>query len=96
MYALSVGGSWVFMRQVFRGTQAINMSDASYRYISQESKYRDGGGYTTDIMYDATNDSVDSLPTPSESYLEQRGPVAISGTLLFIVEPYCVTAIEHY
>ena len=96
MYGLSMGGSLLFMRQRFRGTQSINITNASYRYIQQESRYKDGGDYTSDVYYDGTNDSVDTLPSiPADAY-GGRDPVVISGTQLFLNEAYCVTAIEHY
>lgn len=96
MYGLSIGGNYMFMRQRFRGTQGINMADSTSRYISQESRYRDGGNYTSDIIYDSTNDSVEDAPGTPEPDMSGRCPATVSGTLLLISEPYCITAIEHY
>ena len=99
LYALSVGGNYLWLRQNCRGTQVINLNTSQHVLAQVTTRYNDGGQFQhAHICYRNTNqhNAYTSLP-----YLipEQRtaGRVApsIAGNLGFITEEFAVVAIEH-
>lgn len=94
MYALSLAGNRLFLRQRFRGTQMIDLTNSNGYYVSQQIRYRDGGGFDSHVYYDGTNDTTYSVPSTPERDASGRCPVVISGRYLFITEPYALVVLE--
>jgi outer membrane protein assembly factor BamB len=93
LYAMSVAGNYLFLRQNFRGTQAINLTNSSGPKVQVQVRVRDGGDFSHyDISYvDATSD----LPgTPARSAHGRMAP-SFSGSIGYFTESYCITAFEH-
>lgn len=105
LYALSVGGDYLWLRQAFRGTQNIRLSDSRHHHVSARVRREDGGTFGADIVYFNAPEQQTAAPgsnvdgqTPvvvSQSNLEGRTAVVISGNRVYIAERFCVTAIEH-
>jgi putative pyrroloquinoline-quinone binding quinoprotein len=91
LFALSVGGSYLYLRQEFRGTKMIDLQQSSYRLIQAAVRSRDGGTWPADVVYRDTG----GLPQPSQPPLAGRASVVVSGDRLLFAEPYCVTCVEH-
>lgn len=93
LYALSISGSQIWMRQNFRGTQMINLSNANHTYVQVEAQIRDGGNFTSsDISYVA-NES--SLPVTSQTRWQGRIAPSFAGGYIFLVEAYGIVCIER-
>ncbi len=103
LYALTVGGDYVFLRQTFRGTTCIHLKTSRMTPISAMYRRRDGGGWLSAVNYAAGwakgnprnwPDSVRRVPkTPS--WIKGRSAPAIAGGMLLLTEPFAVTCIEH-
>jgi len=91
LYAMSVGGTFLWLRQNFRGTQVINLADSTTRGVSAEVRVRDGGNFLFDVVY------KDQMPTigVSQNAMQGRAAPVISGSRVVIAETFGVTAIEH-
>ncbi len=93
LYALSISGNQIWMRQNFRGTQMINLSNANHVYVQVEAQVRDGGNFTgSDISY-----VVDEANLPQNPQTHWQGRIAPSfvGGYIFIVETYGIVCIER-
>ena len=97
MYALSIGGNYLFMRQTVprhaghqHGRQHLPVHQPAVQ-VPRRRRLQLGHHATT-----RTNNGVETMPSTPRAQMGGRCPVVISGTLLFITEPYCLTAIEHY
>jgi hypothetical protein len=91
LFALSVGGPYLYLRQVFRGTKLIDLRTSTAHMIQSGIRVRDGGTWNADVVYRESG----GLPRTTQPPLAGRVPPVIAdGTLLF-AEPYCVTAVEH-
>lgn len=92
LYQLSVGGSYLWLRQRFRGTQVIRLSDSSYRLVQAAVGARDGGDFTfADVVYVPTGSPPRSLDPDTEGH----SAVVISGTQVYISESFGIIALEH-
>lgn len=93
LYALSISGDQIWMRQNFRGTQMINLTNANHVYVQVEAQIRDGGNFTgSDISYFATEEFI---PVNNQTHWQGRiAPSFISG-YNFLVESYGIVCIER-
>lgn len=91
LFALSVGGPYLYMRQDFRGTKLIDLTTSRAHLIHAAVRTRDGGTWDADVVY------VDTGRPPKSSQTSLRGRAApvIAGDKLLWAESYCVTAVEH-
>ncbi len=95
LYALSVGGNQVFLRQAFRGTQAIRLTDSTHRLVQAEIRNRDGGIFNADVVYgDQPRADGEYVAANQNQVLGHAAPV-VSGSLVLISERFGVTAMEH-
>jgi hypothetical protein len=92
LYALTVAGDFVWLRQTFRGTQTINLKTSAHRFVAAEVRHRDGGTFNADIVY--ANEAKD-LPRSPQPPLVGRTPPIVVGNLAYVAETFGVTCIEH-
>jgi len=93
LYALSVSGNQIWMRQNFRGTQMINLSNANHTYVQVEAQVRDGGSfYGSNISYFS---SEEFIPTNTQTHWQGRIAPSFAGGYIFIVEHYGLVCIER-
>ena len=92
LYGMSVGGTYLWLRQNFRGTQVINLADSSTRGVSAEVRVRDGGNFLFDVVY---KDQMPTIGVSQNATLGRTAPI-ISGPRVYIAENFGVTAIEHH
>jgi len=93
LYALSISGNQIWMRQNFRGTQMIDLTNANHFYVQAEARQRDGGIFNeANIIYFETENFI-----PKTTQTEWQGRVApsFSGGYIFIVEHYALVCIER-
>jgi hypothetical protein len=96
LYALSFAGPTLLLRQNFRGTVAIRTEAAEARAVSNLYHSRDGGTWTGDIQYADNYERGDRVPRASRRVPYARPPVATAGGCLYLVEDFCLTAVEHH
>ena len=95
LYMMTVGGGYLYLRQNFRGTVAMQLSTANDRAISNEYKTRDGGTWLGDVCYAGNYDSGARIPTTTNAGATGgRSPVAVSGSRLYLVESFALTSVE--
>jgi hypothetical protein len=95
LFALSVAGDYLWLRQRFRGTRCIRLTDNTYKYVQHEAYFRDGGdvgGYGYDVWYGADDAS---LPRAAHRSFAGHIAVSISGNQAYLSEEYGVVALEH-
>ncbi len=105
LYALSVGGDYLWLRQAFRGTQNIRLSDTQHHHVSARVRHEDGGNFGADVVYfdqptrqTATPNAVvdgASGAVVSQSNFEGRTAAVIAGDRVYLAERFGVTALEH-
>ena len=105
LYALSVGGDYLWLRQAFRGTQNIRLTDAKHHHVSARVRHEDGGRFGADVVYFDQRPRQTSTPNAvlegnpgvvlSQSNFEGRTAAVISGRSVYLAERFCVTALEH-
>jgi hypothetical protein len=105
LYALSVGGDYLWLRQAFRGTQNIHLTDAKHHHVSARVRHEDGGRFGADVVYFDQRPRQTSTPNAvlegnpgvvlSQSNFEGRTAAVISGRSVYLAERFCVTALEH-
>lgn len=92
LYAMSVGGEWLWLRQNFRGTQVINLASSEHRFVSAPIRHNDGGTFLADVVYvDSRNHAVSTAQRPATG----RVAPAIVGTRVYQCEEFGITCIEH-
>jgi hypothetical protein len=95
LFAMSVAGNYLWLRQRFRGTRCVLLTNNTYKYVEHEAYYRDGadvGGYGYDVWYGADDAS---LPQTAHRTFDGHSAVSISGTQAYLNEAYGVVALEH-
>jgi len=105
LYAMSVGGDYLWLRQAFRGTQNIRLSDTRHHHVSARVRHEDGGNFGADVVYfdqpvrqTATPNAVtegSSGAVVSQSNFEGRTAAVIVGDRVYLAERFGVTALEH-
>ena len=91
LFALSVGGPYLYLRQRFRGTKVIDLPHSTAHAIEAPLRTQDGGSWPADVVYRDTG----GLPHRSQPALAGREAVVISGDKLLFAEEYCITCVEH-
>lgn len=91
LYAMSVAGTQLWLRQNFRGTLMIDLATSTARGVSAEVRNRDGGVFNFDVVY---RDTGSPVATPQWFTLGRSAPVIVGGRV-YIAEDWGVTAIEH-
>ncbi|HUR45771.1 MAG TPA: PQQ-binding-like beta-propeller repeat protein, partial [Candidatus Saccharimonadales bacterium] len=91
LFALSSGGSLLYLRQRFRGTKVIDLKRSTSHMIQAAVRTRDGGTWPADVVYRNTGE----LPRCSQPALGGREAVVIAGDKLLFAEEYCITCVEH-
>jgi hypothetical protein len=91
LFALSSGGSLLYLRQRFRGTKVIDLKQSSSHLIQAAIRTRDGGTWPADVVYRDRG----GLPRTSQPPLGGREAVVIASDKLFFAEEYCITCVEH-
>lgn len=103
LYAVTVGGDIAYLRQVFRGTTAINLETGDLYPISAIYGARDGGGWRRPVNYASGNRNgnperwaADVVRVPSYPSAPKggRAAVALAEGKIYFVEPFCVTCVE--
>jgi outer membrane protein assembly factor BamB len=99
LYAMSVAGNYLWLRQNFRGTQVIDLSNSTYRYVQASVRNNDGGGFNADIMYadsrtSAMDRGFDVIETEHHPYEGRVAPV-VSGPYVYFTESFGVMCAEH-
>lgn len=92
MYAMSVAGNYLWLRQNFRGTQVVNLTNSSSTPVQAQIRNWDGGNFSGfNIVY------KDQPLPPDTNQPEWLGRVApaIVGNRVYWTENYAVTAVEH-
>lgn len=105
LYALSVAGDHLWMRQAFRGTQNIRLTDARHHHVSARVRHEDGGVFGADVVYfdrpsvqTATPDAVEGegeVGVVSQSNFEGRTAAVVVDRQVYLAERFGVTALEH-
>lgn len=91
LFALSSGGSFLYLRQRFRGTKMIDLQRSTSHMIQAAVRTHDGGNWLADVVYRDRG----GLPQCSQPSLNGREAVVIAGDKLLFAEEYCVTCVEH-
>ncbi len=91
LYAMSVAGTQLWLRQNFRGTQMIDLATSTAHGVSAEVRNRDGGVFNFDVIY---KDTGDPIATPQWYTLGRSAPVIVGGRVYF-AEDWGITALEH-
>lgn len=91
LYGTSIGGTYLWLRQNFRGTQMINLADSTTRGVSAEVRNRDGGTFNFDVVY---KDTGSPTSTSQNTMMGRTAPI-ISGTRVYFAENWGITAVEH-
>jgi hypothetical protein len=91
LFALSSGGSLLYLRQRFRGTKVIDLQRSTSHLIQAAIRTRDGGTWPADVVYRERG----GLPRCTQPSLNGREAVVIAGDKLLFAEEYGVTCVEH-
>jgi hypothetical protein len=91
LFALSTGGSFLYLRQRFRGTKVIDLQQSTSHLIQAAVRSRDGGTWNADVVYRDRG----GLPRVSQPALAGREAVVIAGDKLIFAEEYAITCVEH-
>jgi hypothetical protein len=91
LFALSSGGSFLYLRQRFRGTKVIDLERSTPHMIQAAIRVHDGGTWPADVVY---RNSA-GLPRGSQAALAGREAVVIAGDKLLFAESYGITCVEH-
>lgn len=93
LYAMSIGGRFVYLRQNFRGTSAVNLETSEHARISAVYRRWDGGGWNAPINYaqgDGSNVRVPRTPAAPAG----RVPPIIADGRLYFTEHFGITCVE--
>ncbi len=91
LYGMSVAGTQLWLRQNFRGTQMIDLANATARGVSAAIRHRDGGTFNFDIVY---KDQNPPIATPQTTVMGRTAPI-IAGGRVYFTESWGLTAVEH-
>lgn len=99
LYAMSVAGNYLWLRQDFRGTQVINLANSTYEYVTAQVRYLDGGQFNVYVVYVNNppawmSDNYDAVQTSMYPYMGRSAPIVV-GSRVYLTESFGVTCIEH-
>lgn len=99
LYALSVGGNFIWMRQNFRGTQVLDLETSTHTLVQVTTRYNDGGNFShANICYRNENlsDGGQSVPyRTSQQPLEGRVAPSIVDRYVVLVESFGIVVLEE-
>ena len=93
LYAMSTGGRYLYLRQNFRGTSAINLETSEHNRISAIYRRWDGGGWQSPINYAQGDGGHVRAPRTPPAPAGRVAPIIAHGRLYF-TEHFCVTCVE--
>ena len=93
LYAMSIGGRYLYLRQNFRGTSAIDLTTSQHWRISAMYRRRDGGGWHSPVNY-AQGDGGDVRTPATPRSTAGRVPPAVARGRLYFSESFGVTCVE--
>jgi hypothetical protein len=96
LYGMTVGGDWLYLRQNFRGTIALNLTRPSQNDARLECRYQDPGWYNGHILYTTGGDGTAVLPQATMRAPGRRAGPTISGSRVYFTQPWCLVAVEHH
>jgi PKD repeat protein len=100
LYGLSVGGDYLWMRQNFRGTHALNLKTSDYEAVQVTTCQNDGGDFSqSHFCYRQTNLQDFYFDVPyiiTQQRTAGRMAPALAGKYVFISEEFGIVAIESY
>lgn len=100
LYGLSVGGDYLWMRQNFRGTHALNLRTSEYEAVQVTTCQNDGGDFSeAHFCYRQTNLQDFYFDVPyiiTQQRTAGRMAPALAGKYVFISEEFAIVAIESY
>lgn len=92
LYHLSVAGNYLWLHQRFRGTQQILLTNSTYRLVQASVANEDGGNFSfADVVY--LNGTDVPRPTTGQRFTDTFMSVAVSGTQVYISEPFGIVAL---
>lgn len=92
LYQMSVGGNYLWLRQRFRGTQQILLTNSQHHLVQAAVGIRDGGDFTfADVVYVPSG----SPPPSASPDTEGHSAVAIAGGQVYLSEAFGIVALEH-
>lgn len=99
LYAMSVAGRYLWLRQDFRGTQLIDLTTSDGRFVITPARNADGGGFDPDIAYLDWEPPFDYYKvgyhiTSMQTFYGRTAP-AIAANYVFIAENFGIVCIEH-
>jgi hypothetical protein len=96
LYGLTAGGKYLYLRQEFRGTVVMDLTNSTSWLVSVTYGDQDGGGFwNADIIWRGA--SATDLPPPSTTQRQASGRVgpAISGSCIYFIEDFALVCAEH-
>jgi len=94
LYAMSVGGRFLYLRQNFRGTSAIDLTTSEHWRISAVYRTQDGGGWQSPVNYADNPQGGARAPSPPGGAAAGRVPPIIADGKLVFTESFAVTCVE--
>ncbi len=98
LFAMSSGGKYLWLRQDFRGTQVIDLSNSTSTHVQAQIRRQDGGYWSANICYLDQNPPYNYKGGPvitGQTSIAGRTAPSIAGNLVFISESFGIVAIEH-
>lgn len=101
LFGLSVGGDWLYLRQGFRGTFAINLKDSQQRWVSR-TIHEDGRSNPAAVYYGSSGSIDPASGEPTRAFMPRSpeaphgrvAPAVTDGRLLFTEEFGALTCVE--
>jgi hypothetical protein len=98
LYAMTSGGKYLWLRQDFRGTQVIDLTNSTSVHVVAPVRSQDGGYWNANISYIEQNESwnykIGPIITREQSVTGRTAP-AIAHNYIFIAETFGIVCIEH-
>lgn len=92
LFAMTVGGSYLWLRQNFRGTQVINLATSTAYPVQAQVRNWDGGDFSSrPIIY---RDQAPPIAANQNEWMGRVAPIIV-GSRAYFTESYALTAVEH-
>jgi hypothetical protein len=94
LYHLSVGGNFLWFHQRFRGTQNVDLTTSTRALVQANMAVEDGGNFAGagyNVIY--LNGTSVPRPTSGQEATDGWASVAISGSQIYLSEPFGIVAI---
>jgi len=93
LYAMAIGGRYLYLRQNFRGTSMIDLGTSQHWRISAVYRRHDGGGWHSPINYAQGDGGKVRAPSTPACTAGRVAPIIANGRLYF-TETFAVTCAE--